>query len=68
MNNPALLRRLAMAALITAIVTGAFSLYHMFTQDPGNWTLSIISVTAMAIGLGLDRRAGKLDDRNSNAG
>ncbi|MBC7505581.1 MAG: hypothetical protein H7267_07655 [Sandarakinorhabdus sp.] len=65
MNNIALLRRVSLAAMLVAVVTGTISLFLLFTRPTDNKTLFIISVVALIIGLLLDRRAGKLEDRNA---
>lgn len=64
MNNIKLLRRIAMAAMAIAVVSGTVSLYFLFTQPTDNKTLFIISVVSLLIGIAVDRRAGKLEDRN----
>ena len=64
MNNIKLLRRIAMAAMAIAVVSGTVSLYFLFTQPTDNKTLFIISVVSLLIGIVADRRAGKLEDRN----
>jgi hypothetical protein len=65
MNNIALLRRISLAAMLVAVVTGTISLYLLFTKPTDNKMLFAISVVALIIGLILDRRAGKLEDRNA---
>ncbi len=65
MNNIKLLRRIAMAAMAVAVVSGTVSLYFLFTQPTDNKTLFIISVASLLIGIVADRRAGKLEDRNA---
>lgn len=65
MNNVKLLRRIAMAAMAVAVVSGTVSLYFLFTQPTDNKTLFIISVVSLLIGIVADRRAGKLEDRNA---
>ena len=65
MNNIALLRRVSLAAMLVAVVTGTVSLFLLFTRPTDNKTLFAISVVALVIGLLLDRRAGKLEDRNA---
>ena len=64
MNNIALLRRISLASMLVAVVTGTISLFLLFTRPTDNKTLFAISVAALVIGLVLDRRAGKLEDRN----
>ncbi len=65
MNNVKLLRRIAMAAMAIAVVSGTVSLYFLFTQPTDNKTLFIISVVSLLVGILADRRAGKMDDRNA---
>ena len=65
MNNIKLLRRIAMAAMAVAVISGTVSLYYLFTQPTDNKTLFIISVVSLLIGIVADRRAGKLEDRNA---
>jgi hypothetical protein len=65
MNNIALLRRLSLAAMLVAVVTGTVSLFLLFTRPTDNKTLFAISIIALLAGLVLDRRAGKLEDRNA---
>jgi hypothetical protein len=65
MNNIALLRRISLAAMLIAVITGTVSLFFLFTRPSDNKTLFIISVVALIIGVLLDRRAGKLDDKNA---
>jgi hypothetical protein len=65
MNNIALLRRISLAAMLVAVVTGTISLYMLFTKPNSDKVLFAISVVALIIGLVLDRRAGKLEDRNA---
>lgn len=65
MNNIALLRRVSLAAMLIAVVTGTISLFLLFTRPTDNKTLFAISVVALVVGLLLDRRAGKLEDRNA---
>ena len=65
MNNIALLRRVSLAAMLIAVVTGSISLFLLFTRPTDNKTLFAVSVVALVIGLLLDRRAGKLEDRNA---
>lgn len=64
-NNVAVLRRVSLAAMLVAVATGSISLFLLFTRPTDNKTLFGISVVALVIGLILDRRAGKLDDRNA---
>ena len=66
MNNIALLRRISLASMLVAVVTGTISLFLLFTRPTDNKTLFAISVAALVIGLVLDRRAGKLEDRNAS--
>lgn len=65
MNNIALLRRISLAAMLVAVVTGTISLYMLFTRPNSDKVLFAISVVALIIGIILDRRAGKLEDRNA---
>jgi hypothetical protein len=65
MNNIALLRRISLAAMLVAVVTGTVSLYMLFTKPNSDKILFAVSVVALIIGLILDRRAGKLEDRNA---
>jgi hypothetical protein len=65
MNNIALLRRISLAAMLVAVVTGTISLFILFTRPTDNKALFAVSVVALVIGLILDRRAGKLEDRNA---
>ena len=65
MNNIALLRRVSLAAMLIAVVTGTISLFILFTRPADNKPLFAVSVVALVIGLILDRRAGKLEDRNA---
>lgn len=64
-NNIALLRRVSLAAMLVAVVTGTISLFLLFTRPSDNKTLFIVSVVALITGLVLDRRAGHLEDRNA---
>jgi hypothetical protein len=64
-NNIALLRRLSLASMLVAVVTGTISLFMLFTRPSDNKTLFIISVVTLIIGIMLDRRAGHLEDRNA---
>jgi hypothetical protein len=65
MNNIALLRRISLASMLVAVVTGTISLYMLFTKPNSDKVLFAISVVALIIGIILDRRAGKLEDRNA---
>jgi hypothetical protein len=65
MNNIALLRRISLASMLVAVVTGTVSLYMLFTKPNSDKVLFAISVVALIIGIILDRRAGKLEDRNA---
>jgi hypothetical protein len=65
MNNIALLRRISLASMLVAVVTGTISLYMLFTNPNSDKVLFAISVVALIIGIILDRRAGKLEDRNA---
>ena len=64
-NNIALLRRVSLAAMLIAVVTGTISLFLLFTRPSDNKTLFIVSVIALIAGLLLDRRARHLEDRNA---
>jgi hypothetical protein len=63
-NNIALLRRLSLASMVVAVLSGSISLILLFTQISNDKTLFIISIVALAIGFVIDRRVGKLVDRN----
>ena len=65
MNNVGLLRRISLAAMLIAVVSGSISLFLLFNRPNDNKTMFAISVVALLIGFVLDRRAGKLDDRNA---
>jgi hypothetical protein len=64
-NNIDLRRRISLISMLVAVVSGSVSLYFLFTASSQNKTLFIISVIALLIGFGIDRRVGKLDDRNA---
>ena len=64
-NNIALLRRISLAAMLVAVATGTVSLFLLITRPGDNKTLFIISVVALIVGMLLDRRASKLEDRNA---
>ena len=64
-DNIALLRRVSLGAMLIAVVTGTISLFFLFTRPTDNKVLFFISLAALVIGLVLDRRAGKLEDRNA---
>ncbi len=61
MNNSAILRRLATAGMIIAIVSGTFSMYLLFTSPVSNPTWLIASLAAYALGWWLNRRANAID-------
>ena len=65
MTNVALLRRVSLIAMLVAVVSGTVSLFFLFTAPSSDKTLFIVSVVALAIGMLLDRRAGKLEDRDA---
>jgi hypothetical protein len=64
-NNIALLRRVSLIAMLVAVVSGTVSLFFLFTAPSSDKTLFIVSVVALLIGMVLDRRAGKLEDRDA---
>ncbi|MFZ4690453.1 MAG: hypothetical protein ACOYLS_14545 [Polymorphobacter sp.] len=64
-NNIKLLRRISLASMAVAVVAGTVSLFLLFTSPTNDKTLFIISVAALAIGFIVDRRVGKLEDRNA---
>jgi hypothetical protein len=64
-NNIALLRRVSLIAMLVAVVSGTVSLFFLFTTPSSDKTLFIVSVVALLVGMALDRRAGKLEDRNA---
>ena len=63
-DNIALLRRLSLVSMLIAVISGSVSLILLFTQISSDKTLFIISIVALAIGFVIDRRIGKLVDRN----
>ena len=63
-TNVTWLRRASLAAMLVAVVSGTISLFFLFTAPSSDKTLFIVSVVALAVGVLLDRWAGKLDDRN----
>jgi hypothetical protein len=65
LGNADILRKIGLAAMLVAIISGLVSLYLLFTSPTQDKTMAIISVVALVIGLVVDRRAGKLDDRNA---
>lgn len=65
MTNVTLLRRISLAAMLVAVVSGTVSLFFLFTAPSSDKTLFIVSVVALAIGMLLDRRAGKLEDHDA---
>jgi hypothetical protein len=64
-NNIALLRRVSLIAMLVAVVSGTVSLFFLFTAPSSDKTLFFVSVVALLVGMALDRRAGKLEDRNA---
>jgi len=60
-NNAATVRKLALAMMVIAILTGFGSLFLLMTGRSNNPTLMIISAVCLIAGLVFDRRAGKLD-------
>ena len=64
MTNVTVLRRVSLAAMLVAVVSGTVSLFFLFTAPTSDKTLFIVSVVSLAIGILLDRRAGKLEDRD----
>jgi hypothetical protein len=64
-NNIAVLRRVSLIAMLVAVVSGTVSLFFLFTAPSSDKTLFIVSVVALAVGMLLDRRAGKLEDRDA---
>ena len=64
-NNITLLRRASLVAMLVAVISGTVSLFFLFTTPTSDKTLFIVSVVALALGMVLDRRAGKLEDRNA---
>nr|WP_310522068.1 hypothetical protein [Polymorphobacter sp.] len=65
MNNPDMLRKVSLAAMLIAIISGTVSLYLLFTSPTRDMTMAAVSLVALVVGLLVDRRAGKLDDRNA---
>ena len=65
MNNPDMLRKVSLAAMLIAIISGTASLYLLFTSPTRDMTMAAVSLVALVVGLLVDRRAGKLDDRNA---
>ena len=61
MNNADTLRKLSFAAMIVAITAGLVSLYMLFASPVRDMTAALISVIALVIGLGIDRRVRKMD-------
>jgi hypothetical protein len=59
------LRRLSLVAMLVAIVAGIVSLWQLFSAPAPSFLPATISVIALVIGLGVDRRARQLDDRNA---
>ena len=60
MNTAATLRRLALGALVVAIVTGFGSLFLLMTGRSTTPVLAVVSALCLVLGLVFDRRAGKL--------
>ena len=65
MNNIALLRRVSLASMMIAVISGSVSLLLLFTGISDDKSLFFISVIALLIGFLVDRRVNKLDDRNA---
>jgi hypothetical protein len=65
MNNVALLRRISMISMGVAVIAGSVSLVLLFARISNDKTLFFISIAALVIGFIVDRRVGKLDDRNA---
>jgi len=65
-NNAATLRRLALAALIVAIVSGVVSLWLLTSGRASTPYLAIGSAVFLVLGLVFDRRASKLDARRTD--
>jgi hypothetical protein len=65
MNNIALLRRVSLASMLIAVISGSVSLLLLFTGISDDKSLFFISVIALLIGFLVDRRVNKLDDRNA---
>jgi hypothetical protein len=64
-GDTGLLRRMALAALIGAIASGAVSIYLLMTGT-ADATFAAVSLTLLIVGLVMDRRAAKHDDRNAS--
>ncbi len=64
MNSAATLRRLALAALVVAIVSGCVSLWLMVSGRSSTPLLMIGSAVFLVLGLVFDRRASKLDEQS----
>jgi hypothetical protein len=62
-NSAATLRRLALAALVVAIVSGVVSLWLLTTGRASTPFLAIGSAVFLVLGLVFDRRASKIDAR-----
>jgi CHASE2 domain-containing sensor protein len=60
MNNAATLRRVAMAVMVVAIVSGFVSLFLLMTGRMMTPVLAMVSAFCLVLGLVLDRRAGRL--------
>lgn len=64
-KNASALRRASLVAMIIAIVSGLVSLFILFTAPDHDMTMAVVSAVALVMGLVLDRRAAKMDDRNA---
>lgn len=63
MGSAATLRRLALAALVVAIVSGCVSLWLLVSGRSSTPLLMVGSGVFLVLGLVFDRRASKLDER-----
>ncbi len=63
MNNPELLRRAAMIAMLVAVGTGLVSIIRLFTSPIGNPVWLVISVFSFLAGWIIDRRASQIANR-----
>ncbi len=61
MNNAATLRKLALGALVVAILSGFGSLFLLMTGRSTTPVLAVVSAVCLVLGLVFDRRACKLD-------
>lgn len=68
MNSAATLRRLALAALVVAIVSGVGSLWLLMTGRVSTPVIAVGSAVFLLLGLLADRRASKLDARDAASG